>query len=539
MDNFKRHKKSSRQPSIVDGFVSSNTNRRRINPEGTIKSKGRNVGGSVGDFKQPDGFIPQSRSSVTSSSPDGTGVGRKPIYKKDLDMNLTDGKRPRRNLNKQPKKWRKIFKRTALISVALLVIFVGYFLGSAYWRARQVFRGGGSALAFDCNINPSQLTGEGDGRVNILILGKGGPGHEGEDLTDTLLVASIDPCQKDAALLSVPRDLYVKVPGNGSMKINTVYPTYKQNALADGKSADEAEQIGIDATERTMEEVLGIPIHYYVMVDFEAFRKAIDTVGGITIDVKEELYDTNVAWENNWNPLIAPVGVQDFDGKRALLYARSRYGSARGDFDRAERQRQILVALRDKVFSIGTFGNPVKITQLMDAFGSHVHTNLSIDDVMRLYSLAQDIDGSKTTSIGLADPPNDYVTTGNIGGLSVVLPKEGLYQYGAIQNYVRNALTDGFIRKENPSILVLNGTNDSGKAQELADTLKGYGYNVVDVGDAPTKDYQQTVFVNLRGGDKEYTQRYLELRLKTSATGKLPDGVNPGNADFVIILGQN
>ncbi|MCA9334430.1 LCP family protein, partial [Candidatus Saccharibacteria bacterium] len=304
------------------------------------------------------------------------------------------------------------------------------------------------------------------------------------------------------------------------------------------KSEEEAESIAIDATERTMEEVLGIPIHYYVMVDFEAFRRAIDTVGGVTVDVKEPLYDYNVAWENDWDPLIAPAGVQQFDGKKALLYARSRYGSARGDFDRAERQRQILVALRDKIFSLGTFGNPLKISQLMDAFGDHVSTNLSIDDVMSLYELAKEVEGHEVTSIGLADPPNDYVVTDNIGGLSVVVPKEGLYQYGAIHTYIRNALKDGFVRKENPSIIVLNGTTESGRASEFADTLKGYGYNVVEVSDAPSTDYEETVFVNLRGKDKAYTQRYIEQRLGVKATGKLPSGVeNPNNADFIIILG--
>ena len=454
-------------------------------------------------------------------------------------MSLDTNNRAKRGKVGKHRNWKKIIKRTALILLAVIIAGGTAFFALAYWRARQVFKGGApSALAFDCNVDPSKLNAEGDGRVNILMLGKGGPGHDGEDLTDTLLVASIDPCQKDAALVSVPRDLYVKVPGNGSMKINTVYPTYKQNALAEGKSEEEAESIAIDATERTMEEVLGIPIHYYVMVDFEAFRRAIDTVGGVTVDVKEPLYDYNVAWENDWDPLIAPAGVQQFDGKKALLYARSRYGSARGDFDRAERQRQILVALRDKIFSLGTFGNPLKISQLMDAFGDHVSTNLSIDDVMSLYELAKEVEGHEVTSIGLADPPNDYVVTDNIGGLSVVVPKEGLYQYGAIHTYIRNALKDGFVRKENPSIIVLNGTTESGRASEFADTLKGYGYNVVEVSDAPSTDYEETVFVNLRGKDKAYTQRYIEQRLGVKATGKLPSGVeNPNNADFIIILG--
>ena len=456
-------------------------------------------------------------------------------------MRLDDGKRSRhRGVAKKSRDLRKIAKRSAIGILLVTLLVGGILLGSALWRARQIFKGGGpSALAFECNIDPSKLSSEGDGRVNILLLGRGGPGHEGEDLTDTLMVASLDPCQNEAGLISIPRDLYVRVPDNGSMKINSVYAMLKQEALAEGKTPAEAETVGIDAAERVTEDVLGIPIHYYIMIDFEAFRRAIDTVGGVTINVEEPLYDPSVAWENNWDPLIADVGEQHFDGHRALLYARSRYGSARGDFDRSERQRQILVALRNKVLSLGTFSNPLRISQLMGAFGDHVNTNLSIDDVTQLYSLAQEIDGDDVTSIGLADPPNDFVVTDNIGGLSVVVPRAGLYQYNDIHRFIRTTLRDGFIGKEDPSIVVLNGTTDAGRANEVAETLRGFGYNVVETGTAPTQDYNRTVFINMRGKDKAYTQRYLEQRFNTGATNRVPNGIDTAEGiDFVIIVGR-
>lgn len=225
-------------------------------------------------------------------------------------------------------------------------------------------------------------------------------------------------------------------------------------------------------------------------------------------------------------------------GKQALLYAQSRYGSARGDFDRNLRQREVSVALKDKIFTLGTFGNPVKVSQLMDAFGSHIQTNFNIDEIMKIYDLGKQIDSSKITSVGLADPPQELVTTSNMGGISVVVPKAGTYEYGPIHNFVRNTLKDGFIKKEDPKIIVLNGSTKSGAATAKADELKSYGYNVIQVGDAPTKNYTNNTLVDLRGGDKKYTKRYLELRLKTSATGKLPDGITSGEADFVIIVGQ-
>ncbi len=478
--------------------------------------------------------MPRSR-TVNPQIPDGTSIGRKANPKDKTTMKPEN--RSAKKKSKHGRASRSVRKgMTAMLSVCLLA--VGFVVGLTYLRATQVFDGGASALALECDVASEQLTQEGDGRVNILLLGRGGAGHPAPDLTDTIMIASIDTCQKDAALLSIPRDMYVQVPANGSMKINSVYAMYKDQAIYQGKSPKEAEKAGIEAIEKTVEAVTSLPINYYAMVDFEAFRKAIDTVGGIDITVDEPLYDYTVAWENNGSPLLAAAGSNHFNGKQALLFARSRYSSARGDFDRAERQRQVLVALREKAFTLGTFGNPVKMTQLLNAFGSHVRTNIGVDDLMKLYDVASEIDGSKVTSIGLADPPNDFLTTGNIGGLSVVLPKAGLYEYTDMQAYIRKTLRDGFIRKEDPKILVLNGTNKTGAATAYRDVLESYGYTVIGVGEAPSKTYTDSVFVDMTGGKKRYTQRYLELRLGTGAVHDLPAGVEPGAADFVIIVGQ-
>ena len=132
------------------------------------------------------------------------------------------------------------------------------------------------------------------------------------------------------------------------------------------------------------------------------------------------------------------------------------------------------------------------------------------------------------------------LTTSSIGGLSVVVPKAGLNNYKDIQSFIRNTLKDSFIKNENASVMVLNGTRVPGLATAKADELKSYGYNVTDVANAPTKDYARTIVVDMRGGSKKYTKRYLEQRFKTIATSNLPDSnINSGNADFVIILGAD
>ncbi len=167
--------------------------------------------------------------------------------------------------------------------------------------------------------------------------------------------------------------------------------------------------------------------------------------------------------------------------------------------------------------------------------------NMTIDELMRLYDIGKQIDGSKVESIGLADPPNNYVMTSNISGLSVVIPRAGINNYKEIQNFIRNKLRDGFLRKEDAAIAVYNGTNTTGLAAKTAEDLKSYGYNITTTADAPTKGNQKTILVDLRNGAKKYTKHYLEQRLKVTAVTKMPAGmtIDPGTADFAIILGTD
>jgi hypothetical protein len=245
-----------------------------------------------------------------------------------------------------------------------------------------------------------------------------------------------------------------------------------------------------------------------------------------------------MAWENNWGAVLAHKGVQNFDGKQALLYARSRHGSARGDFDRTERQRLIIEALQQKVLTANTLTNPVKISQLLSAFGDHVSTDMSTSDAGRLAAILKKADTGKMNSIGLADPPNDYVTNGSYAGQSIVQPKAGLFNYAAIQTYIRNTLKDGYLIKENANLAILNGTTNVNAANAVASTLRSYGYNVGSVGAAPTQDYPTTILVDLTKGKDKYTQHYLEKRLGVKAVNQQPNGIHPPNGThFVIIVG--
>jgi len=550
MNNFRKHRVNKHRPSAVDGFITSahpaadNENfsfRRSYSPSSRM---------TVDNFKRPEGFHASQQGVIAVDAP--RSLGRQPRRDADgkIDLAIPEAPSKRRFGRRSRARTSRFSRRKALKGVLILfilsVITVGYLFGKGYLKARQIFKGGGNAAALQENVDPARLNGEGDGRVNILLLGKGGTGHTAPDLTDTILIASIDPIHNDAALLSIPRDLYVKVPRNGSMKINSVYATAKNEVLGGRKVSDQAkkaEDAGFKAIEETVESTMGIPIHYHVMVNFNGFKQAIDAVGGVDVNVTAEtaLRET-MRIDGRMYTLDVKTGVQHFDGFRALAYARSRLTSPRGDFDRAERQRLILVALKEKIFSVGTFSNPVTINKLIDSVGNNVQTNISMEkgEVMRLYEIGKKIDGSKMQSIGLADPPNNFLITSSVNGLSVVIPRTGVGNYKEIQAFVRNTLKDSFIRNENATIAVLNGTSISGLAARTAEELKSYGYNISQVADSPIKNQQTTVIVNPHGSNKKYTKAYLEKRFKVKIVNELPDSrIEPGNADFVIILGTN
>jgi LCP family protein required for cell wall assembly len=433
--------------------------------------------------------------------------------------------------------FRKWSVRGSAAAVLLLVLTAGFLLGKAYWQMKHVFRGDGHQVAaLSAHAKPSLLKGEGDGRINILLLGIGGPGHDGPDLTDTILLYSIDPVNHKAALLSVPRDLWVQNKKlGGQSKINAIYANTKYHDQDVGMSDQKAEADGIKAIEHKVSHVLDVPIHYYALVDFSAFKKAINTVGGITVNVPKTLYDPTMAWQNNWNPVLAKKGVDHFDGYHALLYARSRETSS--DFARTKRQRQVITALEGKILSAGTLTNPIKISSLLSNFGNHMQTDMSIRAALRLRQIVAAIPKGATRSIGLTDKGHDVLTTGSQGNQSIVEPKAGLFQYTAIQKFVRGALPDGYIVKEHANIAVLNGTDSLGLASKTADTLKSYGYNVTRVGFAPDNQ-SHTVVYDLTGGQDGYTKNYMQKRFHTQVKTTLPPGVRDGGADFVIIVGR-
>lgn len=324
---------------------------------------------------------------------------------------------------------KKILKRVILV-LFLLLIAVGGWLG--YKVISNSNKLGTNIWSIFDN---SKLRGEDRGRINILLAGDSSddPGHAGAELTDSIMLLSVNPNNKTAFIMSIPRDLYVDIPGNGYSKINAanVYGNadkFKEAGYPDG---------GMGLLEKTITDTLGIPIDYYALINYTAFKDAVNAVGGVTVTI-DSGYRNGVF--DPYANLKLPNGVQQINGEQALALARAR-GEGPGafgvgsDFDRTKYQREILLALKDKASSTGVLTNPVKISNLFDAAGNNVKTDLSLGNIRRLNNLTKDINNADIKSVSLNDVDGKNLlksyTTNN--GQSALVPAAGVDNYTQIK----------------------------------------------------------------------------------------------------------
>jgi len=253
-------------------------------------------------------------------------------------------------------------------------------------------------------------------RLNILLLGlRGVDDPNGGLLTDTMMIVSLKPKTNEIALISVPRDLYVTLPDSQTKgKINEAY--------AHGYKSGEWKG-GLKSSKQEIEEVTGLPIHYVVSVDFNAFKEIIDTLGGVTVHLDKPFVES-VPFEEG--SISLPAGDNTLNGQKALLYSRARYSSS--DFDRAKRQQQVLVAVKDKALSLGILSNPVKIVSILDSVGNHVRTDAELWEIKELAEMMRTINGGNakhkvfdTTEEGLLKQSH------SAAGAYILLPASGNY----------------------------------------------------------------------------------------------------------------
>lgn len=259
---------------------------------------------------------------------------------------------------------------------ALAVVLLFFFSAGCGWSLAWLLDQKGinpveiAGIAFDSGSAQASTL---PARLNVLLIGDDRRPEEGRARSDTIIVASFDRTAGRAVLISVPRDTRVYIPGHGPDKINAAY------ALG-----------GVELTRQVVSALLGIEIPYYVTADFEGFRKAIDALGGVTLEVERRMYYPE-------EDIDLYPGLQRLDGRNALAYVRFRH-YPNGDVDRTEHQRRFLLALAQEVMQPRTL---TRLPQLLPVVLQHVHTNLTLSQVLELAALAPQVDLSQVTAMTL------------------------------------------------------------------------------------------------------------------------------------------
>ncbi|KKW32591.1 MAG: putative transcription regulator [Candidatus Uhrbacteria bacterium GW2011_GWA2_52_8d] len=423
------------------------------------------------------------------------------------------------------------------------------------------------------------LDGEEEDRVNFLLLGIGGEGHDGPQLTDTIIFTSFKPSDGSVAMMSLPRDMTVPIPNYGYRKVN--------HANAYGEMDDPGS--GPELASQVIGEVLDEDIHYYLRVDFDGFAEFVDAIGGVDVYIENGFTDPNYpshgkeyatcgyeeegvegtegqegltdAEEENELAEILAIGQEEqgileealeeenqpevidyscrfesitfyegwthMDGQTALKFARSRHGNngEGSDFARSERQQKIILAVKDKVLSASTFLNPSRISKMMDTLKDNIATNLDVWEIVRLAGEFKDLSAG------------EIVPRASFQGEALLFPGKPLFVKVEIQN----------------------GTNITGLAFRASQLLDGQGFDVVKVGNAISRGYEHTVIYDLTNGQRSEELKalrdYLQADVTLSATGWMLSGdvvpqeitfssddyerlTTQDDIDFLIILGE-
>lgn len=415
--------------------------------------------------------------------------------------------------------------------------------------------------------NNAPLRGEAEDRINVLLLGIGGDGHAGSELTDSIMVASIKPSTQQVALLSLPRDLQVKYFNEGNTG-SYPYEGHKiNNAYAWG---------GSDLTRKKVQDVTGLTIHYYVVVDFSGFRKIIDDVGGVTVTVEQPftgLYGANelsipcppkqkqTEADGVYCAIPFTAGEQHLDGERALIFARIRKladsspsgsGSEGSDFARAKRQQLVLEAFKQQLFSSSTLLQPTRFSDVLDDLGAHIKTNLQLWEIVRLVQMTAGLDRDSIITRVI----DNNVTTGlvkseYVNEASVVVPVAGDYDFSAIHALAKTLFdlapdtiasdSDAASGSAIKSLAVLNGTSVVGLAATIASQLTQADLEVETVGNAVSAATSTTIY-DLTNG--QASQALAELKTSipsaTVITQSAPtDWQTDYPVDFIVVLGQD
>ena len=524
-----------------------------------------------------DGFVPRNTGGQQSkptppqpakverpqvqAAPTPPSVPNAQISKTELDASLKElDHSPKDGLSKKRKKVKS--KRRRIIfwsSMSIFVIFLGiggWMVYRALYATSHIFKGNAlsaivSAVQPDVPLKMDQY-----GNTNILLLGtsESDPNHPGAQLTDSMMVASMNAKTHQMFLVSIPRDLWVTYSqpcaAGYSGKINAVYECNLGSNYQGISSTQNDEMTAETMTASKVGDVTGVPIQYVIHMNLAVIQKVVDAVGGIDITIDSPdprgILDRNFDWRCNYTCYLVkyPNGPAHLTGTNAMWLAQARndaggYGLPRSNFDREANQRKILTATKDKAMSVGFLANPINVVNFLDALGSNIHTTIDTSEIKSFVDEVKNLPNSNISSVDIQEDSTVLTTGTGPDGSSIVKPTAGLEDYSDLQAFMGKLLQgEAPVISEQATVDVLNGSGTPGAAQQVADTLTSTGVTLGNVASITTGNYPQYTVYDLSKGTKPKSLAAIESKLgvKTASTA-LPAGVT-SSAQLVVIVGN-
>lgn len=494
---------------------------------------------TVEDFLKPvQAFDIDSESGELKESEDVT-IPDKKAEKKANKQAKKEAKKQKKAEKKANRRHPKLIKGIKITLLIIVLALCGLIIWGVYWGndiIAKITGGQGNIMDLIRYTEPTyvDLKTDANGRTNILAIGTSGYNmdgdegrghHAGSQLTDSIMMISLNQKTGDIAMLSLPRDLKSHTCTRTS-KINEVYWCNGGS----GQASIEQEKAANQAVMNEVGTILGVDFQYFVHVNWASLIDIVEILGGITVTLDEDIND------RYWTGAMYQAGVPyTLNGEQALGLARARHGTAGGDFSRGASQQKILIAIKDKVFE-----KDLSITDflsLASTLGDNLRSNFSLDEIKSLGHLTFDFNFDSMRQINLWP---DYMTTGSIDGISYVLPRGGAEYYTAIQEFVAAQLSNDPRTYENFSIGIYNATGEPGKAAAEKERLEeaGYKVSVIDNTTAGTYDKEYTLYYTntTSPGTKRMLEKFYDIDF---IHGKeMPEGL-PKTCTYVIVLGPS
>lgn len=416
------------------------------------------------------------------------------------------------------KKYKKYCFLAIIIFLGIVVFYFGSIGISLISAANDVLP---SNISFKDIVSKSNLKQE-DGVTNILLLGR----DQAAQLTDTIQVIRVRQDDKKVAMVSIPRDLQVKSSTGGVQKINSVFG----QGFSKEKDTNKKVEAGAKLAADTVKDVTGVPIHYYITVDFAGLKDIVDALDGVSVDVETSFTDSEYPKDyftkdgkyvktDGYETFSVKAGTQKMDGITALRYSRSRHGNngEGSDFARAARQQKVIMAIKDKALSVGFLANPVKITNLMDSLGGHIKTNMGLSEIKELANYIKDVKKEGMISKVLSNSSEEGLLVSVDEGGYYLKPKAG--NFSKVQEFVKNIFNEAN-SEANVTIEVYNGSGVGGQGTKFAEILEGLDLEVSKI-DTNSEEIEKTVIYDGTSGSSAFGKIKKQLNTpKTETTSQ-------------------